>query len=71
MLARILIGGGILMIVAGIAPAAWEIYKILTEPAGVGAFGGVMPVFLVFVGILLLVIGAIKFRRDKNSSEYL
>ncbi len=71
MFSKILIGSGILLIVAAIAPIIWEIYKIMTEPAGIGSVGGLMPVLFIFVGIILLVIGAIKFRRDKNSSTYL
>lgn len=71
MLAKILIGVGILMIVVGFAPVVWGIYKILTEPAGIGAGSGIMYVLFVFAGIILVAAGAIKLRGEKKSQTYL
>lgn len=72
MVSKNLIGSGILMIVAGIAPIVWEIYRMLTESSGIGALGGaVMSVFFVFVGIILVGTGVIKLRKDNRSKKYL
>jgi len=70
MISKILIGTGILMIVAGIAPIVWEIYRMMTETAGIGSGSGVISIFLVFVGIIFAVAGAIKFRKDKRFQKY-
>ncbi len=72
MISKILIGIGILMIVASVAPIVWEIYRMTTESAGIGAgIGGVMLIIFTLLGVILLGIGIIKFRRDKNFRKYL
>jgi hypothetical protein len=69
MVSKILIGSGILMIVVGIAPIVWEIYRMTHEAAGIGAIGGslLILVFSLIVGVILILIGAIKLYKDAKT----
>lgn len=69
MFSKILIGAGILMIVAGIAPIVWAIYRTTREAAGIGAIGGslLMLVFSLIGGAILILGGAIKLYKDSKT----
>jgi len=70
MFSKILIGSGILMIAAGIAPIVWQIYRITSEPAGIGAIGGggsLLLVFSLIVGTILILGGVVKLYKDSKT----
>ena len=76
MFAKILIGTGAFAIFASIFDVAWDIYQAtrFNKSAGIGAVGGALLsglVILFFAGLPVLVIGIIKFYRDKRLEKLL
>ena len=77
MFSKILIGGGSLIIFAGVIGIVSGILRSFqalkfNESAGIGAVGGALPLagtILCFVGLLVLVIGCIKLYRDKRAGK--
>jgi hypothetical protein len=68
MIAKIVIGIGILIIILVIAPLVWQIYRMTQESAGIGAVGGslVMLVFPLIFGAILIFIGVVKLYKTRK-----
>jgi hypothetical protein len=73
MTAKILIVSGVVLILASVIAIGGEIYRNSTTGAGgrsgMGAFGGPTLLFallFIFVGLTVLVVGVVKFFREKN-----
>ncbi len=71
MIAKILIGSGILMIVLVVAPIVWQIYRMTQETVGIGAIGGnlILLFFPLIVGAILIFIGVVKLYKNSKTRK--
>lgn len=69
MIAKIVIGIGILMIVLVVAPIAWQIYRMTHETSGIGAIGGnlILLFFPLVVGSILIFVGVVKLYKNSKT----